>query len=124
MRWYSLEMQLRNHRIKSPQLRENWACVACLSLFCLFRQAMLTHKQVCNRSQADLDSGVGMRDAQANERDFFSPAVLQPLADRLAGPATRYESAHSSYRDGVQQAEWLSNHFGYSDMLLPAQWQA
>ncbi len=59
-----------------------------------------------------------------NDKDFFSPAVLQPLADGLAGPVTRYESAHSSYRDGVQQAEWLSSHFGYSDTLLPAQWQA
>lgn len=59
-----------------------------------------------------------------SERDFFSPIVLQPLADGLAGPVAPYESAHSSYRDGVQQAEWLSDHFGYSDTLLPAQWQA
>lgn len=59
-----------------------------------------------------------------SDRDFFSPAVLQPLTDGLAGPVTPYESAHSSYRDGVQQAEWLSSHFGYSDTLLPAQWQA
>ncbi|MCL4832017.1 MAG: acetylxylan esterase [Caldilineaceae bacterium] len=59
-----------------------------------------------------------------NDRDFFSPAVLQPLADGLAGPVTAYQTAHSSYRDGVQQAEWLSSHFGYSDTLLPAQWQA
>lgn len=58
-----------------------------------------------------------------NERDFLSPTVLQPLADGLTGPVTRYESAHSSYRDGVQQAKWLSSRFGYSDTLLPAQWQ-
>ena len=58
-----------------------------------------------------------------NDRDFLSPALLQPLADQLAGPVTPYASAHSSYRDGVQQAEWLSKHFGYSDTLLPAQWQ-
>ena len=59
-----------------------------------------------------------------SERDFLSPAVLAPLAERIVGPLTPYESAHSSYRDGVQQAEWLSSHFGYSDTLLPAQWQA
>ncbi|MFZ1752180.1 MAG: acetylxylan esterase [Caldilineaceae bacterium] len=58
-----------------------------------------------------------------NDRDFLSPAVLQPLTDSLAGPVTPYVSAHSSYRDGVQQAEWLRSHFGFSDTLLPAQWQ-
>ncbi|MBI3960600.1 MAG: acetylxylan esterase [Chloroflexi bacterium] len=56
-------------------------------------------------------------------QDFFSPAILEPLAAGLGGPVTRYESAHSSYRDGVQQAEWLSTHFGYSTPILPAQWQ-
>lgn len=59
-----------------------------------------------------------------NERDFFSPDVLQPLADRLEGPVTTYESAHSSYRDGVQQAGWLCHRFGYDSPILPAHWQA
>ena len=58
-----------------------------------------------------------------NDRDFLSPAVLDPLAARLGGPVTQYVSAHSSYRDGVQQAEWLSHRFGYSAPILPAQWQ-
>lgn len=59
-----------------------------------------------------------------NERDFLSPARLAPLVEAIGGPVTAYETAHSSYRDGVQQAEWLSSHFGFSDTLLPAQWQA
>lgn len=59
-----------------------------------------------------------------NERDFLSPARLTPLMEAIGGPLTAYESAHSSYRDGVQQAEWLSSHFGYNETLLPAQWQA
>lgn len=59
-----------------------------------------------------------------NPRDFLSPSRLAPLSDAIGGPVTAYETAHSSYRDGVQQAEWLSTHFGYSDTLLPAQWQS
>jgi len=59
-----------------------------------------------------------------NQKDFLSPSRLAPLTDAVGGTVTTYETAHSSYRDGVQQAEWLSAHFGYSDTLLPAQWQA
>lgn len=59
-----------------------------------------------------------------NERDFFSPAVMQPLLDAFTGQVTPYVSAHSSYKDGVHQETWLRKRYGYAEPLLPAHWRS
>lgn len=46
-----------------------------------------------------------------------------PLADALAGPVALYRSAHSGYRDGVAQAQWLSQRYGIGAPILPRAWQ-
>lgn len=58
-----------------------------------------------------------------NDKDFFSPAVMQPLLTALGDKATTYQSAHSSYRDGVAQEKWLSERYGYQEPLLPPHWR-
>lgn len=51
------------------------------------------------------------------------PAPTQPLVDALGGAVSCYPSQHSGYRDGVQQAAWLSARYGLAETPLPAQWQ-
>ncbi len=58
-----------------------------------------------------------------NERDFFSPTVMQPLLEALGSKATPYISTHSSYQDGVQQEAWLRARYGYAEPLLPPHWR-
>jgi cephalosporin-C deacetylase-like acetyl esterase len=57
-----------------------------------------------------------------NERDMFSPEVVAPLAAAFAKPATQYVSAHSGYKDGVQQATWLAKRYGLGTPVLPPHW--
>ena len=57
-----------------------------------------------------------------NDRDMFSPTVMQPLVDAFGKPVTQYVSAHSSYKDGVNQATWLANRYGLGAPLLPPHW--
>jgi len=51
------------------------------------------------------------------------PSRTQPLADQLAGKVDSYQSAHSSYRDGVAQATWLAQRYHQAAPILPAAWQ-
>lgn len=55
--------------------------------------------------------------------DLFSPAVLAPLVAAFPKPPTTYETAHSSYKDGVNQATWLANRYGFGAPILPPHWQ-
>jgi cephalosporin-C deacetylase len=59
-----------------------------------------------------------------NERDFFSPARLALLIDALGQHVTPYQTAHSSYQDGVQQEAWFSQRYGYTEPLLPPHWRS
>ncbi len=56
-------------------------------------------------------------------RDLFSPEVVTPLAEALSGPVTRYETTHSTYRDGVYREAWLRRRYGFAESLLPAHWR-
>lgn len=47
----------------------------------------------------------------------------QALVDALAGKVGTYTSAHSGYRDGVAQANWLAQRYGIAEPALPAAWQ-
>ncbi len=58
-----------------------------------------------------------------NEGDALSPAVLAPLIQAFARPPELYTTAHSAYRDGVHQASWLSQRYGFGEPLLPPHWQ-
>ncbi|MCB0111171.1 MAG: acetylxylan esterase [Caldilineaceae bacterium] len=51
------------------------------------------------------------------------PAQTQPLVDALAGAVDCYPSAHSGYRDGVAQAHWIGQRYGFMEPILPAAWQ-
>ena len=57
-----------------------------------------------------------------NERDMFSPEVVAPLAQAFGKPVSQYVSAHSSYKDGVQQATWLAERYGLGTPILPPHW--
>ena len=57
-----------------------------------------------------------------NERDMFSPEVIAPLAQAFGKPVSQYVSAHSSYKDGVQQATWLAQRYGLGEPILPPHW--
>lgn len=52
------------------------------------------------------------------------PAQAQPLMAQLAGNVETYQSAHSGYRDGVQQATWLATRYGLGAPVLPRAWQS
>lgn len=58
-----------------------------------------------------------------SEKDAYPAAALQPLAEALGGPVETYETAHSAYKDGVHQEEWLRKRYGFSEPLLPPHWQ-
>jgi cephalosporin-C deacetylase-like acetyl esterase len=57
-----------------------------------------------------------------NAHDMFSPTVMEPLVQVFGKPVTQYVSAHSSYKDGVQQATWLAERYGLGAPLLPPHW--
>jgi cephalosporin-C deacetylase-like acetyl esterase len=57
-----------------------------------------------------------------NERDMFSPEVVKPLVQAFGKEVSQYVSAHSSYKDGVQQATWLAEHYGMGTPILPPHW--
>jgi cephalosporin-C deacetylase-like acetyl esterase len=59
-----------------------------------------------------------------NERDFYGPAVMAPLVEALGSRVTLYETAHSSYRDGVYFESWLRERYGFAEALLPPHWQS
>ncbi len=58
-----------------------------------------------------------------NERDFFSPTILQTLLAAFSGAVTAYVSTHSAYQDGMQQEAWLRARYGYTEPLLPPPWR-
>jgi hypothetical protein len=56
---------------------------------------------------------------------MFSPEVMAPLVQAFGKPVTQYVSAHSSYKDGVQQATWLAERYGLGQLgqpVLPPHW--
>jgi cephalosporin-C deacetylase-like acetyl esterase len=57
-----------------------------------------------------------------NSRDMFSPEVMAPLVQSFGRPVDQVVSAHSSYKDGVQQATWLANRYGLGAPVLPPHW--
>jgi cephalosporin-C deacetylase-like acetyl esterase len=57
-----------------------------------------------------------------NTRDMFSPKIMEPLVGAFGKPVSQYVSAHSSYKDGVQQATWLAQRYGLGAPLLPPHW--
>lgn len=59
-----------------------------------------------------------------NERDSFSPAVLQPLLAALGKKCTAYQTTHSSYQDGVAQEAWLRARYDFAEPLLPPHWRS
>lgn len=52
-----------------------------------------------------------------------NPALTDPLVSALAGKVDCYQSAHSGYRDGVAQAQWIGRRYGVPEPALPAAWQ-
>lgn len=46
-----------------------------------------------------------------------------PLVEQISGSVSTYASAHSGYKDGVHQMEWLADRLGVGEPALPAQWQ-
>jgi cephalosporin-C deacetylase-like acetyl esterase len=58
-----------------------------------------------------------------NERDFYGPVVMAPLVKALGSRATPYETAHSSYKDGVYFEGWLRQRYGFAEALLPPHWR-
>src|SRR4029078_9957390 len=59
-----------------------------------------------------------------NERDMLSPEVAAPLVQAFGKPVSQYISAHSSYRDGVQQATWLADRCGLGVPGLAPPWSS
>src|SRR5204862_3161956 len=57
-----------------------------------------------------------------NERDMMSPVVVAPLAQAFGKLVSQYVSAHSSYKDGVQQATWLAQRYSLGTPVLPPHW--
>jgi cephalosporin-C deacetylase len=51
------------------------------------------------------------------------PARTAPLIDAFGRPVESYQSAHSGYKDGVQQARWLSARYGLGEPVLPEHWR-
>ena len=51
------------------------------------------------------------------------PARTAPLLEAFGRPVESYPSAHSGYKDGVQQARWLSTRYGLGDPVLPEHWR-
>ncbi|MCB0082770.1 MAG: hypothetical protein KDE47_17645, partial [Caldilineaceae bacterium] len=51
------------------------------------------------------------------------PAVTAPMQQALPGLVETYTTAHSAYRDGVQQARWLARWSGIGEPVLPEHWR-
>lgn len=51
------------------------------------------------------------------------PTQAAPLFDALSGKVGTYQSQHSGYHDGIQQAQWLSQRYGMGEAILPQAWQ-
>lgn len=51
------------------------------------------------------------------------PARTAPLINAFGRPVDPYPSAHSGYKDGVQQARWLSTRYGLGEPVLPEHWR-
>jgi len=51
------------------------------------------------------------------------PAHTAPLVDAFGRTIETYPSAHSGYKDGVQQARWLSTRYELGDPILPEHWR-
>jgi cephalosporin-C deacetylase-like acetyl esterase len=58
-----------------------------------------------------------------NDKDAVSPAVAAPLVAAFGRSVTQYVSAHSSYKDGVNQATWLATRYGLGEPVLPPHWR-
>ncbi len=66
---------------------------------------------------------------------FFAPAVkaqtllwanaeaVELLTQALGGECEVRMSERSSYKDGLYQEQWISQQFGFSDVIVPAHWQ-
>ncbi len=52
--------------------------------------------------------------------------ALAPLVEAVAGETTVYDSAQSSYRDGLYAESWMAAQCGIGDVnrILPAHWQS
>jgi cephalosporin-C deacetylase len=49
---------------------------------------------------------------------------VQALNEAKGGESEVRESEHSSYKDGLYQERWLSQQFGFADVIVPAHWQS
>lgn len=58
-----------------------------------------------------------------NDRDLFSPEVIEPLAAAFGRAPEVAESAHSSYKDGVQRLRWQAERYGLGEAMLPPHWR-
>ena len=58
-----------------------------------------------------------------NDDDLLSPDCLTPLTAAFQNSVTPYETSHSAARDGVHQAAWLAQRYGFAEPLLPSHWQ-
>jgi cephalosporin-C deacetylase len=56
---------------------------------------------------------------------LLSTQTLAPLVKALPGPVTVYESAQSSYKDGLYVEQWMAEQCGIADVsrLLPEHWR-
>lgn len=50
-------------------------------------------------------------------------SLTEPLANAFGKPVETYTTAHSTYRDGVQMAQWLAMRYGLGSPVLPAHWR-
>ena len=51
------------------------------------------------------------------------PTRTTPLVTAFTHTPESYPSAHSSYKDGVHQARWLSARYGLGEPILPEHWR-
>src|SRR5690606_26590458 len=49
-----------------------------------------------------------------NEQDFYAPDVMAPLVEALGARVAPYETAHSSYKDGICFEAWLRERYGFT----------
>ena len=63
--------------------------------------------------------------------DYIAPGTVNSYDDSfyravdqaLPGLVETYTTAHSAYRDGVQQARWLARWSGIGEPVLPEHWR-
>jgi hypothetical protein len=51
-----------------------------------------------------------------------SDGFCDDLAGKFAGPVDRVPFQHSSYRDGLRQANWIAEKLNNGPPILPAHW--